>query len=328
MKHLLYLILLSIFLQAKPLEVSQLFNKKTVNVTKQNITLTKTFYADVKIPDNAIKNINIRFDGFVGNLFVNKNYQLIQKGEPLFDIYSDEINLAMGEYLLSGKNLRKNYMKKFRSYDIDTKVLKNLKKRNRVKEYISVYSPYDGYIISKNINDGKFIKKGETLFQVASFKKLWIIAKVYQKDISSIQKNMKAKVTIDGIRTVSTKVDFIYPKVNEKDKTIDVRFVIENKDLKIYPNMFAKIAINTVQKSMLVLPKTAVLTKADKHYVFIPDGKYFTPKEITAKRINSEQFEVIGLKENDTVIDKAAFLLDSDAITNGLYNSSDDDDDW
>ena len=89
-----------------------------------------------------------------------------------------------------------------------------------------------------------------------------------------------------------------------------------------------KLAINTLQKSMLVLPKTAVLTKANKHYVFIPDGKYFTPKEITATRINSEQFEVMGLEENEVVIDKAAFLLDSDAITNGLYNSSDDDDDW
>ena len=328
MKYLLYLLMISALLQAKPLEVSQLFNKKTIKVTKQNITLSKIFYADIRIPDDAIKNINIRFDGFVGDLFVNKNYQLIQKGEPLFDIYSDEINLAMGEYLLSGKNLRKNYMKKFQSYGIDNKVLKNLQKTKRVKEYINIYSPYDGYIISKNINDGKFIKKGETLFQVASFKKLWVVAKVYQKDIKSIKKDMKATVYIDGVKNISAKVDFIYPTINQKDKTIDVRIEIENQDLKIFPNMFAKVSINTLQKSMLVLPKTAVLTKANKHYVFIPDGKYFTPKEITATRINSEQFEVIKLKENEVVIDKAAFLLDSDAITNGLYNSSDDDDDW
>jgi len=328
MKYLLYLIMISALLQAKPLEVSQLFNKKTIKVTKQNITLSKIFYADIRIPDDAIKNINIRFDGFVGDLYVNKNYQLIKKGEPLFDIYSDEINLAMGEYLLSGKNLRKNYMKKFQSYDIDNKVLKNLKKTKRVKEYINIYSPYDGYIISKNINDGKFIKKGKTLFQVASFKKLWVVAKVYQKDIQSIKKDMKATVYIDGVKNISAKVDFIYPTINQKDKTIDVRLEIENQDLKIFPNMFAKVSINTLQKSMLVLPKTAVLTKANKYYVFIPDGKYFTPKEITATRINSEQFEVMGLEENEVVIDKAAFLLDSDAITNGLYNSSDDDDDW
>jgi len=78
---------------------------------------------------------------------------------------------------------------------------------------------------------------------------------------------------------------------------------------------------------MLILPKSAVLNKGKKHYVFIPlkDGE-FEPKEIEAKRIDSKRYEIVsGLKEGDEVIDNALFLLDSDAITNGLYDS---DDDW
>jgi len=326
MRIFIYVILVLAITNAKPLEVAQLFNKKTVKVTKQNINLAKTFYGDITIPDGAIKDINIRFDGFIGDIKTDKKYTYIKKGDKLFDIYSADINLAMHEYLMSNKNLRHNYLQKFRSFAIDKKVLTALEKNRKVKEYINVYSPYKGFLISKNVNDGGYAKKGKTLFQIANFDNLWVIAKVYQKDISSIKKDMKAKITIDGLQTLSTKVDFIYPNVNVKDKTIDVRLKIENKDLKIYPNMFAKVSINTVQKSMLVLPKTAVLTKADKHFVFIPKGKYFEPKEITAKRINSNQFEVSGLSENELVIDKAAFLLDSDAITNGLYESSDDDD--
>jgi len=326
MRIFIYVILVLAITNAKPLEVAQLFNKKTVKVTKQNINLAKTFYGDITIPDGAIKDINIRFDGFIGDIKTDKKYTYIKKGDKLFDIYSADINLAMHEYLMSNKNLRHNYLQKFRSFAIDKKVLTTLEKNRKVKEYINVYSPYKGFLISKNVNDGGYAKKGKILFQIANFDNLWVIAKVYQKDISSIKKDMKAKITIDGLQTLSTKVDFIYPNVNVKDKTIDVRLKIENKDLKIYPNMFAKVSINTVQKSMLVLPKTAVLTKADKHFVFIPKGKYFEPKEITAKRINSNQFEVSGLSENELVIDKAAFLLDSDAITNGLYESSDDDD--
>jgi Cu(I)/Ag(I) efflux system membrane fusion protein len=316
------------FINAKPLEVSQLFNKKVVKVTKQNIHIVKTFYGDIRIPDDSIKDINIRFDGFVGKVYANKIYNLVKKDEKLFNIYSDEINLAMSEYLISNKNLRKNYLKKFSSYAIDDKVLKNLTKTKNVEDYINIYSPYDGFIISKNINDGSFAKKGKTLFQIANFEKLWVIAKVYQKDIKSIKIGMKAKVEIEGVGTVNTKIDFIYPNVDNKDKTIKVRLEIENKDLNIFPNMFAKVSVSTLQKTMLVLPKTAVLTKADKHFVFIPDGSSFEPKEITANRINSNQFEVIGLNENDVVIDKAMFLLDSDAVTNGLYNASGEDEEW
>jgi len=328
MKNFIYLMLVVTFINAKPLEIVQLFNKKTVKVTKQNINFVKTFYGDISIPDDAIKDINIRFDGFVGKVFTDKSYVFVKKNDKLFDIYSDEINLAMSEYLTSNRNLQKNYLKKFKSFGIDKKVLITLEKNRKVKEYIPIYSSYEGFIIRKNINNGSFAKKGKILFQIANLEKLWVIAKVYQKDISSIRKGMKAKVHIESVGSVSSVVDFIYPIVNKKDKTIDVRLEIENKNLKIYPNMFAKVSINTVQKSMLVLPKTAVLTKADKYFVFIPNGEEFEPKEVIAKRINSYQFEVIGLKENDVVIDKAAFLLDSDAITNGLYNSSNDDDDW
>jgi Cu(I)/Ag(I) efflux system membrane fusion protein len=315
-------------INAETLDVSQVFNKKIVKVTNQNINLVKTFYADIKIPDGAIKDINIRFDGFIGDVQFDNIYSSIKKGDKLFDIYSSDINLAMHEYLMSSQNLRHNYLQKFRSFAIDKKVLKDLEKNRKVKEYINIYSPYDGFIISKNVNDGTFAKKGTTLFQIANFNKLWVIAKIYQNDISNIKKGMSAQVMIDGIGSISSKVDFIYPDVNMKDKTINVRLEISNKDLKIYPNMFAKVAIRTVQRNMLILPRTAVLTKAGKHFVFIPNGNEFEPKEITAKRINSQQFEVMGLEENEMVIDKAAFLLDSDAITNGLYESSSDDDDW
>ncbi|MDC0932839.1 HlyD family efflux transporter periplasmic adaptor subunit [Arcobacteraceae bacterium] len=328
MRIFIYVMLLLIITNAKPLEVSQLFNKKTVKVTKQNINLIKTFYGDVVIPDGSIKDINIRFDGFIGDIAFDNLYSAVKRGDKLFDIYSSDINLAMHEYLMSNKKLRHNYLQKFKSFAIDKKVLNDLEKTKRVKEYINVYSPYEGFIISKNINDGSFAKKGKKLFQIANLQNLWVIAKIYQKDISSIKKGMKANVNIDGVGTVSSIVEFIYPNVNMKDKTVNIRLEIQNKDLKIYPNMFAKVSIKTLEKSMLVLPKTAVLTKADKHFVFIPDGKEFEPKEIIANRINSEQFEVIGLNENDIVIDKAAFLLDSDAITNGLYESSTDDDDW
>ena len=329
---MIQILLVSLFLvqsiNANTLDATQLFNKKLVKVEKKEIHLTKSFYGDIKIPEDAFKDINIRFDGFVGEVTKNKTYLYVKKGDKLFDIYSDEINLAMSEYLLRDRNLRKNYIAKFKSYGIDSQVIEELKKTKKVKEYIDIYSPYDGFVISKNITDGSFAKKGSSLFQVADLKKLWVIAKVYQQDIEMIQKDLKAKVYINGVGEVNAKVDFIYPFVDKNDKTVQVRLVIANDELKVFPNMFAKVEINTVSKTMLVLPKTAVLTKANQHYVFVPDGEYFEPKEIVAKRINSYEFEVEGLNENDIVIDKAMFLLDSDAITNSLYDKSSEDEEW
>ena len=92
--------------------------------------------------------------------------------------------------------------------------------------------------------------------------------------------------------------------------------------------MFATVSFKQNKKSMLVLPKSAVITKGLTHYIFKPiSKKEFEPIKVEAKRINSKQFEIIsGLKKGESVINNALFMLDSDAVTNGLYDE--DDDDW
>ena len=107
-----------------------------------------------------------------------------------------------------------------------------------------------------------------------------------------------------------------------------MRFIIDNKDLKVVPSMFGKVDINVKNDVMLTLPKTAVLKKANDYYVFkpLPNGE-FKPMKIDAKRISSNKYEILsGLGQNDEVINNALFLLDSDAITNALYKS--DDENW
>ncbi len=92
--------------------------------------------------------------------------------------------------------------------------------------------------------------------------------------------------------------------------------------------MFAKVTLKDISKERLTLPKTAVLRKGSKYYVFehLKDGE-FEPIEIEAKRISSNKYEILeGLQEGQSVINNALFLLDSDALTNGLYDNSDDED--
>jgi Cu(I)/Ag(I) efflux system membrane fusion protein len=93
--------------------------------------------------------------------------------------------------------------------------------------------------------------------------------------------------------------------------------------------MFGKALIKSSSKKMLTLPKTAVLVKGDKYYVFKPISKdEFEPVLVVARRISSSKYEIEdGLSAGDEVINNALFLLDSDAVTNNLYDS-DSDDDW
>lgn len=332
-KTTLFSLLVLTSVDAKIIEVEQLFNKKTVLVKEENVGIIKSFYGKTRIDESNTVDITTRFDGFITKLNANKNLMYVKKNETLFSIYSDEILSIQKEIQISksiNKNLYRSSVEKLKVLDISKSEINKIKRAKTSMEGIKVFSPMNAIVLKKNINDKSAVKKGKLLLQLANIDKLWFIAQIYQKDLTFIKKDMKAYVYIDGLsQAVKTKVDFIYPMVNEKTKTIDVRFVIDNKDLNIYPNMFASVKIKAVNKTMLTLPKTAVLTKGSNFYVFKPiSDREFEPVKIEAKRISTNRYEILdGLNKGDKVINNALFLLDSDAVTNALYES-DTDDDW
>lgn len=331
-KIVLTSLLISGFLQAEILDAKQLFNKSTVKVVKEEVSFDKSFYGITKIDESSITDIVSRFDGYITKLNANKKYMSIKKDEPLYSIYSQDIQSIQNE-LQVAKNFNQNI------YQTTSARLENLAiskaEQQKIKDGkvdsngIVVTSPMNAIVLEKNINQSSAVNKGVMLLQLASVDKMWFIASVYQSDLEYIKKDRDAKISIDGINEkMLAKVDFIYPIFDEKTKTVDVRFVLDNKDLKLVPSMFGKVDINIKKDMMLTLPKTAVLKKANDYYVFKPlvNGE-FKPVKIEAKRVSSNKYEILGgLEQNDEVINNALFLLDSDAVTNALYES--DKEDW
>ena len=325
-------ILLGTFLQAQILDSKQVFNKTTTKVQKEEVSFDKSFYGITKIDESSITDIVSRFDGYITKLNANKKYMTIKKDEPLYSIYSQDV-LSIQNELQVAKSFNQSI------YQTTLSRLDNLaiskSEQQRIKDGkinlsgIVVTSPINAIVLEKNINQSSSVNKGMMLLQLASVDKIWFIASVYQSDLEYIKKDKDAQISIDGVNEkITAKVDFIYPIIDEKTKTVDVRFVLDNKDLKLVPSMFGKVDINIKKDVMLTLPKTAVLKKANDYYVFKPlaNGE-FKPVKIEAKRISSNKYEILGgLEQNDEVINNALFLLDSDATTNALYKS--DDENW
>lgn len=329
---LLSTLLLGSALNAEIIEAKQLFNKKIVKVKKEELAQTKSFYGITKIDESSLVDIVSRFDGYITNLNANKTYMSIKKGAPLYSIYSDDILSIQSELQIANdfnKNIYNSTLQRLDNLAISKSEQQKIKNSKVNENGIVVTSPVNGILLSKNINNSSAVKKGSTLLQLASLDKIWFITSVYQSDLSYVKKGMEAQISIDGLHSrIESTIDFIYPTFDEKTKTVDVRFILDNTNNELVPSMFGKIDLTVNKSLVLTLPKTAVLKKADSFYVFKPTSdREFEPIKINAKRVSSNKYEILGgLQENDEVINNALFLLDSDAITNALYES--DDEDW
>lgn len=325
MKKILTVLVFALVLNAEILEVKQLFNKKIVMVKSIESSLSKTFYANTELDESKIVDVTLRFSGFVEKLNVDKSFMSVTKGDTLFSVYSKTLSEIKAEIDLAKelrqKSVVKNLRKKLSLLNVGSKIS---------QEYtVEVKAPISGIILEKNINQGSFVRSGMRTFKIADMSQIWVKVQVYQRDMDFVKVGMPASIMIEGLTRIEGKVDFIYPFMDAKTKKIEVRIVVENPDLKIYPNLFAKVELKSPSQTLLTLPKSAVLTKGAKHFVFKPVGdSEFEPVEVEARRIDSRTFAIDkGLHAGEKVIDRALFMLDADAITNGLYDN-DDDEDW
>ena len=320
-----HLILGALLLLGAQLDAKQIFNVKTIEVKKVLEGSAKDFYGYTKANEESVKEVSLRYDAFIEQLYVNKNFLHVNKGEPLAKLYSQEIYTAELELInalrIKSDSMVQSITQKLKLLGVDEKTIQKIISEKNVPENIIIVSPYSGIVTQKSVNQGAFVPKGTKLYEISDYTNLWLIVKVYEKDLDFVKSTQSADIFFDmSSKPYHAKIDFIYPKVDPQTKSVDVRLVIENKDLEIYENAFAKVRFGTAKREYLALPKSAVMTKGAKMSVFVKgefEGEY-EPREIEAKRLNNDTFEIIsGLKEGDIVVSNALFMFDADAQNNG-----------
>ncbi len=320
----LFITLLLFGALAQATTVEQLFNIKTIKVERKSIEDKKEYNGYVQIADDKIYTVTVKQDGFIRNLTSPNIYDKVRKGQKLFDIYSPEIYKSQIELLSAlqvSPELASMIENRLKLYDVTGQSISAIKESRKVRKYLPFYSYFKGVVVEKKVTEGSSVKKGMEVYKIADLSKVWVVAKAYEKDRAFIKKGTRVEVTLSGSKQIhKATIDYIYPLVDSKNKTIDFRLTLSNKNGRIQPNSYATINIVKPKKSRLILPNTAVITKGEKHFVFVPseyEGEYKS-RVVNAKRISSTQFEIIsGLKKGDKVVNNSLFLLDSDVVING-----------
>lgn len=319
------LLFLASFAFSGPISAKQLFNVQTIDVKKISAGNFKDFYGQTAVNEENVKELTLRYDAFIEELFVNKSLTPVKKGDALFRAYSPEVYTAQLELLgaqrIKNQGMIESITQKLKLLGVENTLIKKVLSDNKAHETITVHSPYNGFVAQKLVNAGSFTPKGMKLYEITDYSTLWIMASVYEKDLEFVKNAKNADVFFDMTqKTYKATIDFIYPKVDTETKSVKVRLLVENKELELFENAFARIRFGTGKKEYLSLPKSAVVTKGKVHSVFAK-GEFegeFEQKVIEAKRLHNDSFEILsGLKEGDIVVNNALFMFDSDVQTNG-----------
>jgi len=294
-------------------------------VRRDRLTRVVRALGRVDFDETRIATVNMKFDGWVEKLYVNETGQKVEKGDPLFAIYSPELYASQKEYLtlLGSDQARVQRLvaaarDRLLLYDVPESFLRGIEKTRKARRTVTIRAPVGGFVVHKVALEGSFVKQGAALFTIADLDALWVQADVYEFDAPWIVAGQKATVELDYLpgRSQEAEVDYVYPTLNEKSRTVQVRLALPNPEVALKPGMFATVRIQVQPVGeTLVVPTEAVVHSGEFHTVFVSRGQgLFDPRKIELGVQGDGYYQVIsGLEEGEQVVTSGQFLIDSES---------------
>jgi RND family efflux transporter MFP subunit len=319
--------------------LQQNMNLRTADVERRDISRMIRAYGRVTYAEDNEFAVNTKISGWIEKLYVDTTGQKVWKDQPLLEIYSPELVSTQEEYLLALKNyeklssspyenVRKSAEKmltiardRLQYWDISSEEIDKIETTGKSRRTILLKSQIAGIVTHKAVVQGDKVRPGMDLFHIADLSKVWVEASIYESELPFIEVGQKAELELDNLigKKLAGKVDFIYPYLDQKSRANNVRFVFDNPDFFLKPDMYATVGIYShVASDALAVPSEAVIHSGKRKIVFVTkgDGK-FEPREIKIGAESEEGFIQVlsGLFDNEKVVVSGQFLLDSESRT-------------
>ena len=218
--------------------------------------------------------------GRIDRLFVDFTGVKVKKGDPLVLIYSPELLTTQEEYLLDletldrvkdshdeetirgAESLVEASKRRLLLWGISEEQVSELRQRKKADTHMTIYAPIGGTVIHKNAFEGKYVKEGENLYQIAGLSNLWVRADIYEYEMAWIKGGQEVEITTSaypGERFEGT-VSFIDPFLNSKTRSVKVRIDVSNPSRRLKPGMYVNVAISSTIHEGIPGPEKAFYT--------------------------------------------------------------------
>ncbi len=210
-----------------------------------------------------VSHASARIDGRLDKLYVNYVGQRVNKGDPLYSIYSPNLLVAQQELISSisvagGTDRKKEWSdsdkatvsaarRKLSLWGISEEQIEELIRRGEPETHMIIYTPLSGIVTAETPlpHQGHYVKVGEDVYTIADLSAVWMQAKIFENEIGGVSVGTAVEVTSTAYpsEVFAGRITFIAYMVDSATRTVSARVEIANSDYKLKPGMYANAAI-------------------------------------------------------------------------------------
>ncbi|MEE4295082.1 MAG: efflux RND transporter periplasmic adaptor subunit [Wenzhouxiangella sp.] len=261
-----------------------------------------------------------RFEGWIEDLVVTAEGDSVRPGQLLYRIYSPELIAAQRDFLTALENGNETRIgaseQRLRSLGMQRATINNLRRERRLIERIPVYAEAGGIVQSLEARDGLYVKPGDAVLRLQSYADVWVKAHIAEEDVAYVSTGIPVTLSFPSAPNAPRegRVDYVYPTIDPKTRTLEVRIVVDNEAGYLRPGAFADVAFSVDEGEKLSVPSEAVLRSSrGGHVILALDDGRFAPRDVETGVSAAGRTEILaGLEPGERVVVSGQFLLDSE----------------
>jgi len=280
----------------------------------------------VSFDESRISHIHLRTQGWVVRLNTKAEGDRVAAGDVLFELYSPELLNAQKEFLQAlqrgDERLRRGGEEKLRALGMIRSEIDALAASGRALENIRVVAPQDGVVTELNVREGMYVQPNMTVMILADLSSVWMQAEIFESQADWVAAGQAAEARLDYLpgQVFTGQVDYVYPVLDPKSRTLRVRLRFDNPDERLKPNMYAQVSVfGKLQPAALSIPREALIRAPgrDRVVLALGEGRFHVHEVLTGMESGDWVEIIAGVEEGDRVVTSAQFLIDSEASLSG-----------
>lgn len=307
----------------------QLANVQTAIVEEQKPVKKVHLNGKIKADETKVSSQSSHLPGRIEQLMVSFTGERVNKGQTLAMIYSPELVTAQEE-LFEAYKIRKEQpglysaaWEKLKNWKLTEYQIDHIVKEGEVKEQFPILADVSGIVLSKKVNLGDYIQKGETIYEIADLSKVWVLLDVYESDIPWVKKGDSVRFSVKSYpgQEFNGKVSFIDPVINAKTRVAQARIEMRNPGMRLKPEMLVEAVIESPMENTseeIIVPKTAVMWTGERSVVYVKHKREneisFSMREVTLGPALGDRYIIKdGIEVGEEIAVHGTFSIDAAA---------------
>jgi len=303
-------------------EMIQTMGVRTARVETAHFDQSVRAFGNV-VSNERLESVSVaRLEGWIEALAVRAEGDEVEHGELLYRVYSPALIAAQKDFLAAleaGRGTRiDSGRQRLISDGMQAAAIDHLVENREVIERLPVYAEAAGTVAGLAVREGDYVKPGTPVMRLQSYARVWVIASIPEADLALVTAGQTVSLDFPSAPKAAEQgtVDYIYPTIDPRTRTADVRVEVDNASGALRPGAYADIQFRLgAGVPRLSVPTEALLRDSRGEHVIVALGAgRFAGRTVETGVAGGGRTEILaGLNAGERVVVSGQFMLDSEA---------------